>query len=270
MENSEFEQRRRNVAEGLKERKLDAMLISFSPNLRYLSGFTGSNGALLILPGKSILFTDPRYTIQASQESRCTVRVGKGPLIDSVLGAIRRLGVRRIGYEPARMTCDVFEALKEKLPMRSTLTPVKGWIEELRMVKSPAELDLIRNSVLTNSLAFERTTARLKSKSTEADLAAELEYRMRRLGAEKPSFETIVAGGVRSALPHAQPTVAKLEKGGLVVVDMGAVQNGYCSDMTRMLFLGTPGAKVKRAYRAVLEAQLASIDAVRAGASTVR
>src|SRR5215468_2578850 len=135
MENSEFEQRRRNVAEGLRERRFDAFLVSFSPNLRYLSGFTGSNGALLILPGKSILFTDPRYTIQASQESTCTVRVGKGPLIESVVSAIRRLGVRRIGYEPARMTCEVFDSLKEKLPMRSALTAVKGWIEELRMVK---------------------------------------------------------------------------------------------------------------------------------------
>jgi Xaa-Pro aminopeptidase len=103
----------------------------------------------------------------------------------------------------------------------------------------------------------------------ERDLAAELEYRMRRLGAEKPSFETIVAGGVRSALPHAQPTAAPLKSGDLVVVDMGAVQDGYCSDMTRMLFLGQPTAKVKRTYRAVLEAQLAATDAVRAGATTV-
>src|SRR5215510_5379124 len=105
MDTKEFEQRRGAVADDLPARKLDAMLVSFSPNLRYLSGFTGSNGALLILPGKSILFTDPRYEIQAAQESSCQIRIGKGPLIDSVLAAIRRLGVRRIGYEPARMTC---------------------------------------------------------------------------------------------------------------------------------------------------------------------
>jgi Xaa-Pro aminopeptidase len=100
---------------------------------------------------------------------------------------------------------------------------------------------------------------------TERDLAAEIEYRMRRLGAEKPSFETIVAGGRRSALPHAQPTAAPLRTGQLVVIDMGAFVDGYASDMTRMLFLGTPGARVKRVYAAVLEAQLAGIDAVRAG-----
>ncbi len=102
----------------------------------------------------------------------------------------------------------------------------------------------------------------------ESDLAAELEYRMRRLGAEKPSFETIVAGGARSAWPHAQPTASRLKTGDLVIVDMGAMLEGYASDMTRMLFLGTPGAQVKRMYRAVLEAQLAAIDTVRAGAKT--
>src|SRR5215469_4745305 len=100
MANNEFEPRRAAVTVGLAARKLDALLVSFSPNLRYLSGFTGSNGALLVLPGKSILFTDPRYEIQAAQESTSTVRIGKGPLTDNVLAAIRRLGVRRIGYEP--------------------------------------------------------------------------------------------------------------------------------------------------------------------------
>ena len=119
--------------------------------------------------------------------------------------------------------------------------------------------------MLTNSRAFEQTLHHAKAGMRESDLAAELEYRMRRLGAEKPSFETIVAAGARSALVHAQPTAARLRPGDLVVVDMGAFQDGYASDMTRMLFLGRPGARVKRTYRAVLEAQLAAIDRVRAG-----
>jgi Xaa-Pro aminopeptidase len=189
-------------------------------------------------------------------------------LTAAVLSAISRMGLRKIGYEPARMTCDVLEALQSKLPMKASLEAVKGWIEELRMVKSPAEIARIRRSVQTNSRAFEQAVSRVRPGMQEQDLAAELEYRMRRLGAEKPSFETIVAGGVRSALPHAQPTARPLQRGELVVVDMGAIQDGYCSDMTRMLFLGSPGARVKRTYRAVLEAQLAALDAVRAGAST--
>jgi len=263
----EFEQRRRAVSESLGERKLDALLVSFSPNLRYLSGFTGSNGALLMLPDRAILFTDPRYRIRAARESGCTVRIAKRPLLLDVVAAIERLGVKRIGYEPARMTCEFFESLKSRLPMRASLTAVTGWIEELRMMKSPAELALIRRSVETNSRAFEETVARVKPGITEQDLAAELEYRMRKLGAEKSSFETIVAAGENSALPHAQPGTARLDRG-LVVVDMGAMQDGYASDMTRMLHVGSPGTKVKRIYRAVLEAQLAAIDAVRPGIRT--
>lgn len=264
----EFEQRRSVVAAGLEERKLDALLVAFSPNLRYLTGFTGSNGNLLITPERAILFTDPRYTIQAGQETTCQVKIAKGPLVMDVLAAIQRLRLRRIGYEPARMTCDLFESLEARLPMRASLNAVTGWIEQMRTIKSERELERIRRSVNTNSQAFEQTVARVRPGIKEQDLAAELEYRMRRLGAEKPSFETIVAAGARGALPHAQPTAARLEPGNLVVVDMGAFQDGYASDMTRMLFFGSPSAKVKRTYRAVLEAQLAGIDAVRAGVST--
>lgn len=270
MANKHYEDRRQAVADGLAERKLDALLVSWSPNLRYLSGFTGSNGALLVLPGKSILFTDPRYQIQAAQESTCQLRIVKGPLVIGLLAAIQKLGVKRIGYEPARMTCDFFEAVKSRLSLRASLEPVQGWIEELRMVKSDDELALIRRSVETNSRAFEQTIARIKPGIRERDLAAELEYRMRRLGAEKPAFESIVATGARSALPHAQPTDSRLSPGDLVVIDMGAFQGGYASDMTRMLSVGPPTARMKRIYRAVLEAQLAAIDVVRAGAPTVR
>jgi Xaa-Pro aminopeptidase len=265
---SPFDRRRQAVANGLAERKLDGLLVAFSPNLRYLTGFTGSNGALLVLGGKSILFTDPRYQIQAAQEVTCRVKIAKGPLLTEVAAAIAKLGLKRIGYEPARMTCDAYESLKSRIPMRASLEPVKGWIEELRMVKSPAEIACIRRSVETNSHAFELAVARIRPGMTEQDLAAELEYRMRRLGAEKPAFETIVAAGVRSALPHAQPTAARFKPRDLVLVDMGAQQDGYCSDMTRMLFLGATTAKLKRVYRAVVEAQLAAVAAVRAGVST--
>jgi Xaa-Pro aminopeptidase len=267
---SEFAARRREVAAALAERKLDALFVAFSPNLRYLTGFTGSNGGLLITPGSAILFTDPRYTIQAAEEclsernGGLRIRIAKGPLLVEVAAAIAKAGVKRIGYEPARMTCDALDALKARLPMRAALHPVSGWIEQLRMLKSPDEIDRIRRSVQINSRAFERAAARLKPGVTERDFAAELEYRMRRLGAEKPSFETIVASGARSALPHAQPTAAPLASG-FVLVDMGAFVDGYASDMTRTLHIGPPGAKARRAYKAVLEAQLAAIDAVRPG-----
>lgn len=268
MSADEFEQRRRSVVSGLAEKKLDALLVAFSPNLRYLTGFTGSNGNLLLTRERALLFTDPRYTIQAGQETTCEVRIAKGPLVIDILSAIQRLRLRHIGYEPSRMTCDLFESLDSRLPANSSLKAVSGWIEQMRTIKSESELERIRRSVDTNSRAFEQTVTKVRPGMKEQDLAAELEYRMRKLGAEKPSFETIVAGGVRGALPHAQPTSARLESGSLIVVDMGTFQEGYASDMTRMLFLGAPSAKVKRTYRAVLEAQLAAIDAVRAGVST--
>lgn len=267
---NEFEARRQAVADGLPERKLDALLIAGGPNLRYLTGFTGDNGNLLLLQDRAIVFTDPRFEIQAAQETNCRIKIAKGPLVMDLVAAIRRLGVSRIGFEPARLTCEAFEALRSRLPMKASLRPVAGWIEQLRMVKSASEIALIRRSVQTNSRAFEQAAAKVRPGMKECDLAAELEYRMRRLGAEKPSFETIVAGGARSALPHAQPTSARLENGQLVVVDMGAQQEGYASDMTRMLHMGPPTPKVKRMYRAVLEAQLAAVDAVRAGMPTAR
>jgi Xaa-Pro aminopeptidase len=256
------------ISAALAERKADSLIVSGLPNVRYLSGFTGDNAMLLITRDQSTLFTDPRFEIQAAQEASCAVKISKGPLVTDVAAAIRRKRLKRIGFEPARMTVQALKSLSDRLPMGAGMVEVDGWVEQLRMVKSPEELARIRRSVATNSGAFEQAIRRARAGMTEAELAAELEYRMRRLGAEKPSFETIVAGGERSALPHAQPTSAKLRNGQLVVVDMGATQNGYCSDMTRMLFVGEPGAKVKRLYRAVLEAQLAGIDAVRAGALT--
>ena len=256
------------IAAALDERKLDSFIVAGLPNIRYLSGFTGDNALLLVTPGKTILFTDPRFEIQAAQETSSGRKISKGPLAVDVLAAIKRLRLKRIGFEPARMTVQTFQALEGRLPMGASMVAVDGWIEQLRMVKSEEEIARIRRSVDTNSAAFEQAVKRVKPGMTEAELAAELEFRMRRLGAEKPSFDTIVAGGERSALPHAHPTSAKLAGGQLVVVDMGATRDGYCSDMTRMLFLGEPGAKVKRTYRAVLEAQLAAIDAVRDGART--
>jgi Xaa-Pro aminopeptidase len=264
-----FATRRHAIAQSLEEARLDALLVSCGPNLRYLCGFTGSNGTLLVQPDAAVLFTDPRYTIQAAGEVSCAVRIARGPLPDAVADEIARIRVRKIGYEPARMTCEALEAVRGRLPMRAHLQPAGGWVEKLRMVKSPEEIAAIRRAVAIASRAFEQAAARAKPGMREQDLAAELEYRMRRLGAEKPSFETIVAAGPRSALPHAGPTAARIDRG-FVVVDMGAMCDGYSSDMTRMLHAGAPGPKARRMYKAVLEAQQAAIDAVRPGISAAR
>jgi len=266
----EFRLRRERLSAEFGTHKVDALAVSSAPNVRYLTGFTGSNGLLLALPGgDGVFFTDPRYRIQSQQEVSCPVKVATGPLLPQLMTAARRLRVRRLGFEAAHLSCMLGDALRKELPLGATLVPVNGWIEQQRMTKSATEIAAIRRSVETNSAAFEQAARHVRAGMREFDLAAELDYRMRRAGAESTAFETIVATGARSALPHARPSDARLAAGDLVVVDMGAVQGGYCSDMTRMLFLGSPGTKVKRMYRTVLEAQLAAIDAVRPGVTAM-
>jgi Xaa-Pro aminopeptidase len=250
----------------LAAEKLDAFLVASAANVRYLSGFTGSNGMLLVFPdGGAVLFTDPRYRIQAAQEADCRVKVGTGPLLGHLLPILRKKKIRRVAFERSRMSFEMYQSLKEELPLKSSAEPVGGWIEQQRMIKSEAEIALIRHSVLVNSRAFERAVSGVREGMSEKDLAAELDYQMRRLGAESAAFETIVATGARTALPHAQPTAAVFRANSPILVDMGATCEGYASDMTRMLFLGRPGTRAKRAYAAVLEAQLAGIAAVKAG-----
>jgi Xaa-Pro aminopeptidase len=248
------------------ELKIDALLIAAPPNVRYLSGFTGDNGLLLITPDSQTLFTDPRFTIQAAEECTCpVVTVTKTPLDQAALQTIRKRRWKRIGFEASRMLYEMHRRLDELLPKGVKLKPIGPVVEKLRLTKSAAEIARIRRSVLTNSEAFEKTTRSIRLGARENDIAAELEYHMRRLGAEKAAFETIVAMGSRSALPHAQPTARKLANDELLLIDMGACQDGYMSDMTRVLFLGRPSRRLRTMYNAVLKAQLAAIDAVRPG-----
>ncbi len=253
------------------ELKIDALLVSGLPNIRYLTGFTGDNAQLLITPNSQTLFTDPRYTIQASEECTCPVKIhAKRPLDQAVAESIRRKKFKRIGFEASRIPYDVYLRLKHAMPLGAALKPLAGVIERLRMIKSDEEITRIRRSVLTNSQALEKTIPSIRPGVPEAQVAAELEFQMRRLGAEKAAFETIVAAGERSALPHARPTPRKVASDELLLIDMGACQEGYMSDMTRMFFLGRPNNQVKAMYRAVQQAQLAGIDAVRAGATAAQ
>jgi Xaa-Pro aminopeptidase len=251
------------------ELKVDAVLVSAVPNIRYLAGFTGDNALLLEAPDSRTLFTDPRFTIQASEECACNVRVvSKGTLELAAVEIVRREKLKRIGFEASRMAYDAYLRLKQALPLGTTLKPLGGVVEKLRMIKSANEIERIRRSVLTNSHAFESTIRFIRPGVSEASIAGRLEFEMRRRGAEKAAFDTIVAAGDRSALPHARPTARVVAKDELLLIDMGACQDGYMSDMTRVLFVGRPGARIKQMYAAVAEAQLAAIDGVRAGVGT--
>ncbi len=255
------------VAVQLPELKLDGLIVSALPNIRYLCGFTGSNGLLILSGDSATLFTDPRYTIRAAGESSARVEIVRGSLFAAALKLIAKKRWKRVGFEANRIPYDNYVELEKGLTGKTSLHPVNGLIEHQRMVKTETEIGFIRQSVLTNSAAFDSALKLLKPSMTENELAAELEYQMRLHGAEKAAFETIVAAGPNSALPHAQPSAEVLGSNRLLLIDMGAMQTGYASDMTRMLHLGKPSLKVRKLYKAVLEAQLAGISAVKENAT---
>jgi len=267
---TELEQRRRSVQTALAGHKADALLVSSPANIRYLTDYAGSNGLALVTPAETHFFTDPRYALEASQTITCKLHIAKTALIEALAAILKRKKLKKIGFEPAWFNLEQHSKLKALLPSGASLHPVSGVVENLRMIKSPAEIDQIRKSVLVNSEAYARTLRRVRLGMRERDVAAELDYQMRVFGAEKPAFDTIVATGVRTALPHAQPTSRRLEENDLLLIDMGACLDGYMSDMTRMAFLGFPTKRIRGLYGAVLEAQLTAIASVRPGITSAR
>jgi Xaa-Pro aminopeptidase len=267
MDPAEFAARRQDALRRLAEAKLDAFIVSGLANIRYLTGFTGSSAMLLLAPEAAILLTDGRYVTQAAEETACQVRAVRGPLAKAAAGLLKRRRWPKVGFEAVRLSYSAYEMLREGTAGRVRLVGLVQFVEDLRAVKSAAEIALIRRSVATAEQAFARVAPRIRPGIREGDLAAEIDYQMRKLGAERPAFETIVASGARTALPHAAASANRLAANGLVLIDMGAQQNGYASDLTRMAYLGRPTRKVERLYEAVREAQLAALDAVRPGAS---
>lgn len=263
---SEFSLRRERLLPALRKGRTDAFVVGAHPNVRYLSGFTGSNGALLVTRERAILFTDPRYQTQAPLESDCEVKIAKGALLNEVCGWIKRLRLKVVGFEQNRITFFEHQRLKEGLE-GARLKPLDGAVEQLRMIKSADEIATIRASVQLNSAAVEQAMRRFRAGMSEIDLAAGIEYRQRRLGADGPAFDTIVASGSRSALPHAHASDHPIRANELLLIDVGAMVAGYASDMTRTQAVGKLDSRLRRMYRAVLESQLAAINAVKPGVS---
>lgn len=244
-----------------------ALYVSALPNIRYLTGFTGSAGHLLVTSDEATLYTDGRYRAQAAaQTSGIGLVISSGDARPALVKGVRNAGLRRLAFEAGNLDYRTYSYLDGELP-RCRLAPAKNeLIEDLRLRKSDAEIAAIRRSADLNSAAFEAVCARIEADWTESRVAAELEFTMRKLGAECASFPTIVAGGAHGSLPHAEPRAKALPRRSLVVIDQGAILDGYCSDMTRMISLGHPGAAHKQLFHAVLEAQGAAIDAIRPGA----
>ncbi|HZE25733.1 MAG TPA: Xaa-Pro peptidase family protein [Terriglobales bacterium] len=253
--------------------QFDTLLVTHPPNLRYLCGFTGSAGALLVSAGGSVFFTDGRYTQQAHDEVRgAKIAIArKAPQTAAAEWLGRQRPGRRtkrsrsIGIEGEHLTVAAIRRLADLLPGHMRLREAPPLVEQARMVKEAEEIEAIRAAVTTGAGLFDRALEVMRPGISEVEIAAEMEYAARKAGAEGMSFETIIASGVRSALPHGRASAAPIQPGGFVVCDFGVILHGYCSDRTRTVWIGPASAEARRVYDAVLEAQQAAIAAVRSG-----
>jgi Xaa-Pro aminopeptidase len=245
----------------LAERELDRMLVLNLVNIRYLTGFTGSNGACVCGPGVRLFFTDFRYTERAEAEV-------EGWEIHTIandwLGGIAEHLQGRVGFEDDHMSVRLLEKLKEKLPEGVETVPAGGRVEELRRVKDEGELALTEEAAKLADEALRWSVEQGLAGKTEREVARAFEARIRELGGD-PSFPAIVAAGPNGALPHAEPGEREIGRGELVVFDMGAAIDGYCSDGTRTFATGDPGEEAIEVYEIVRRAQQASLEAIRAG-----
>jgi Xaa-Pro aminopeptidase len=252
---------------------LHGLLVTHLPDLRYLTGFTGSSAALAVTRRSARLFTDGRYKTQAAEEvSVVQVEiVASSPTVNAVQWLAAQSGVDFVGFDPANTTVANLTRLRAALPSRlrrSFLTELAApLVEPLRRVKDEDELALMRSAALLGCKLFDHILGFIRPGLAEFEVATEIEHQARMLGAEGMSFETIVAAGARSAMPHGRATDLRLPCRGFVTMDYGVILSGYCSDMTRTVYLGKPKSSERAIYETVLEAQEAAVAAVAAGIS---
>ncbi len=247
--------------------QFDTLLITFLPNIRYLTGFSGSNGICIITKNSQAFVSDGRYRTQAREEvSGFRVIIASGSLFAAAQKKVVLKNRSTIGFEQQYVTVAELKNLKGLLPDASFI-PTSGLVEGLAAVKDRKEVELIKKAVDITDAVFKRILRLLKPGIRELDVAAEISYLHRTLGAEADAFEPIVASGVRGALPHARASGKKIKKGELVTIDMGGRYRGYHSDLTRTVAVGRPAARLKHLYGVVADAQRYAIDAAGSGIS---
>jgi Xaa-Pro aminopeptidase len=250
----------------LGKQRLDGFVVTHPANLRYLCGYTGSNGLLLFLDGRRTFFTDGRYTQQAREEVRgARAIIAKGPLLNDAAKLIGRLSAAAIGFEADYTTAAATGQMRKLVQKKTRWRATTGLIMGQRLVKDAEELRLMAEAVKLGAVVFRAALKTLRPGVPESAVAGKLEYAARQAGADGMSFETIVAAGKRSALPHGHASSLPIPSHGFVVVDSGVILLGYCSDMTRTVHVGPVGREQRQWYKAVLEAQLAGIAAVAPG-----
>jgi peptidase M24 len=260
------ENRRKRFKETLTNENCDCFLVTKRENIRYLTGFTGSFSFLLFAQNKVFLLTDFRYMEQASKETSGVeiVQLKKYHFSYFIFEIMKKEGYQNLGFEFSNLSYEAYTKLTHFLkPER--LIAYQNFVEDLRMVKDKDELILIEQAEAIGDMAFKNILSFIKVGVKEKDLALELDYQMRKLGASGNSFETIVASGYRGALPHGIASEKVIEDGDLVVMDFGCFYQGYASDMTRTVGVGKVSQKAREVYQVVLEAQLHALEGIKAG-----
>jgi Xaa-Pro aminopeptidase len=255
--------RAERLAELIPEKEVDQLFVSDLVNVRYLTGFTGTNGACLVSPAERIFFTDFRYTERAAAEvgSEWERPDAERELIPQIVGRMKG----RVGFEDAKLSVRQLARLEAAAGDDVEFVPAGDLVEQLRAIKEPEELERITAAAKLSDEVYTWALERGLAGHTERDIARAVEGRIRELGAE-PSFPPIVATAEDGALPHAEPGDREVGSGELVVFDMGSELDGYCSDCTRTFAVGEPGDEVREVYELVLRAQQAALEAVRPAA----
>ncbi len=248
----------------LKQNGTCAILITNPHNRRYLSGFDGTSGVLLIGQEQAILVTDFRYLEQAkTQASQFTVQRWREDLFSELAPVVKDAGWEKIAFESKHVVYHNYREMEQKIP--AELKPYEDTVEKLRIIKSEAELAILRDGAKMLDSAFEHICDIIKPGMQEKELALETEMYLRRKGAEEPSFRFIVASGIRGAMPHGTASSKEMERGELVTIDFGGVFNGYATDMTRTVSLGEPGERCREIYSMVLKSQYAARESLKPG-----
>lgn len=250
----------------LAEEELDALLVSHPPNVRYLTGFVGSAGLLLVRGRGALLLVDSRYDEQAREQAGADVevRLAEDGLLEGVADGLSSAAEGAVGFEAHRLTVRDARRLREKAP-DPAWRETDGLVEEIRSRKDPSEIALLRTAAELACRTLPEVLELVGPGVTERELAAELDYRLRRAGSGPPAFDAIVASGPRSALPHARPSDRAIRDGDLVLFDFGATVEGYCSDLTRTVAVGSAGPWQRRIHRSVRAARDAALAAVEPG-----
>ncbi|EMF0534159.1 M24 family metallopeptidase [Enterococcus hirae] len=248
----------------MQEENLDSFLITSPYNLRYLTNFTGTTGLAVITLEKAFFITDFRYTEQAAAQAQgFEIIKNVGPIFEEVADLVQKEGLRELGFEETTVSFLEYSVLEEIIDAQ--LIPISGMIEELREIKDEEEIAIIEKACSIADLAYDHILKMIQPGMTEIEVANQLDFYMRSLGASGVSFETIVASGLRSAMPHGVASKKNIEQGDLITIDFGCYYEGYVSDMTRTFAIGDPGEQLKEIYQIVLEAQLAVLEVAKPG-----